>query len=303
MQLFRTVFRAMAAEHELKLWSDDEARARRAAEAAIADVLRIEAKYSRYRDDSVTACINRAAGGPAIAVDAETGALLEYANRCHQLSGGRFDITSGVLRRVWDFRRTPPELPDADRLAAARALIGWNRVEWDEHAIRLPEPGMEIDFGGIGKEYAADRAATLCAEHGIEHGLVNLGGDVRAIGPQPDGAPWQVGIRHPRRADAAVAAVALESGAVATSGDYERCVEISGRRYCHILNPRTGFPVAHWQSVSVIAPLCVVAGSCATIAMLLEREAEAFLRDQGLVYLVVGPDGALHGPAVAAAHD
>ena len=126
MQLFRTVFRAMAAEHELKLWSDDEARARRAAEAAIADVLRIEAKYSRYRDDSVTACINRAAGGPAIAVDAETGALLEYANRCHQLSGGRFDITSGVLRRVWDFRRTPPELPDA---RPARRRTGVDRLE------------------------------------------------------------------------------------------------------------------------------------------------------------------------------
>jgi len=160
---------------------------------------------------------------------------------------------------------------------------------------------MEIDFGGIGKEYAADRAATLCIEHGIAHGLVNLGGDVRATGPQPDGAPWRVGIRHPRRAGAVLATVALEAGAVATSGDYERCFEISGRRYCHILNAGTGLPVAHWQSVSVIAPLCVVAGSCATIAMLLEHKAEAFLRDQGLRYLAVAPDGALRGPAVVAA--
>jgi len=300
MRLFRTVFRAMASEHELKLWSDDEMQARRAADAAIADVLRIEAKYSRYRDDSVTSRINHGAGGVAIAIDAETAALLSFADRCHRLSHGCFDITSGVLRRVWDFRRTPPQLPDADGLAAARTLIGWSRVEWDGRTVRLPEAGMEIDFGGIGKEYAADRAATICAEHEIAHGLVNLGGDVRAIGPQPDGAPWRVGIRHPRRAGAAIATVALDSGALATSGDYERFFEIAGRRYCHIMDPGTGLPAAHWQSVSVIAPLCVVAGSCATIAMLLEQEAEAFLRDQGVRYLAVGPDGALHGPAADA---
>jgi thiamine biosynthesis lipoprotein len=156
---------------------------------------------------------------------------------------------------------------------------------------------MEIDFGGIGKEYAADRAATVCAEHGIRHGLVNLGGDVRAVGPQPDGAPWRVGIRHPRREHAAIATVLLESGAVATSGDYERYFEVEGQRYCHILDPRSGRPVAHWQSVSVVAPLCVVAGSCATIAMLMGADAESFLREQGLRYVAVDADGTLHGTA------
>jgi len=157
---------------------------------------------------------------------------------------------------------------------------------------------MEIDFGGIGKEYAADRAATVCVEHGILHGLVNLGGDVRATGPQPDGAPWRVGIRHPRRDGLAIATVLLESGAVATSGDYERYVEIEGRRYCHILDPRTGLPVTHWQSVSVVAPLCVMAGSCATIAMLLERDGQTFLREQGFRYLAVNADGVVGDAAV-----
>ena len=297
MRLFHTVFRAMAAEHELLLWSDDEARARRAAEAAISDVHRIEAKYSRYRDDSVTSRVNSAAGGAPVVIDAETEALLSYADECHRLSGGRFDLTSGVLRRVWDFRRQPPQIPDAAALAAATALIGWNRVERGAGAVRLPVAGMEIDFGGVGKEYAADRAATLCAEHGIRHGLVNLGGDVRATGPQPDGAPWRVGIRHPRRDGAAIATVLLESGAVATSGDYERYFEIAGQRYCHILDPRTGRPAAHWQSVSVVASLCVVAGSCATIAMLMGPDAESFLREQGLRYVVVDADGALRGAA------
>ena len=287
----------MASENELLLWSDDEARATLAAEAAVADVLRIEAKYSRYRDDSVTTRINRAAGGEAVSIDAETAALLTYADQCHRISGGRFDLTSGALRRAWDFRRTPPRIPDVAAIKAATALIGWNRVEWDESSARLPDAGMEIDFGGIGKEYAADRAATVCAAHGIEHGLVNLGGDVRATGPQPDGAPWRVGIRHPRREGAAIATVLLESGAVATSGDYERFFEIAGQRYSHILDPRTGRPVAHWQSISVVAPLCVVAGSFATIAMLQEREAEAFLREQGLRYVAVDAGGVVHGAA------
>ncbi|HMF28832.1 MAG TPA: FAD:protein FMN transferase, partial [Candidatus Cybelea sp.] len=133
-----------------------------------------------------------------------------------------------------------------------------------------------------------------CAEHGVASGLVNLGGDVRAIERQPDGSPWRVGIRHPRRVGAVVGAVSLTSAAVATSGDYERYFELDGKRYCHILDPRTGMPVTYWQSVSVVAPLCVVAGSCATIAMLLERDGEAFLRAQGLPYIAIDADGSTH---------
>ncbi|MEO8752595.1 MAG: FAD:protein FMN transferase [Casimicrobiaceae bacterium] len=294
MKEFRQTFRAMAAEHEIKLAATDLERARRAADAAIADVHRIEAKYSRYRDDSVATRINRAAGGPAVAIDGETAALLRYAGQCHAQSGGRFDITSGVLRRVWDFKREPPSLPDPAELAAAVALIAWPSVEWDATSIRLPRIGMEIDFGGIGKEYAADRVATICLEHGMRHGLVNLGGDVRAIGPQADGTPWRVGIRHPRHANAAIAGFDLGTGALATSGDYERYFEIDGQRYCHILNPQTGMPVTHWQSVSVASPLCVVAGSCATIAMLLEDGAAAFLDAQAVQWLGVARDGSLH---------
>ena len=296
MKIFRQTFRAMAAEHEIQLAAPDIDRARRAADAAIADVMRIEAKYSRYRDDSVTSRINGAAGGEEVAIDAETAALLRYADECYGLSGGLFDITSGVLRRVWDFRRDPPVLPTPAELASAVALVGWREVEWTAKAIRLPRAGMQIDFGGIGKEYAADRVATICLEHGMRHGLVNLGGDIRAIGPQADGTPWRVGIRHPRVQDAAVAGFDLAAGALATSGDYERYFEIAGQRYCHILNPKTGMPVRYWQSVSVVSPLCVVAGSCATIAMLLEADAPAFLESQGVQWLGIEADGSLRRP-------
>ena len=265
--------------------------------AAIADVRRIEAKYSRYRDDSVTSAVNRAAGGAPVAIDAETAALLAYADQCHRLSGGRFDVTSGVLRRAWNFRRSPPCLPDAAALAALCALVGWQEVEWDERSIRLPRSGMEIDFGGIGKEYAADRAAAILAERGVRHALVNLGGDVRALGGQADGTPWRVGVRHPRATDAraAIASVEIADGAVATSGDYERYIEVDGRRYCHLLDPRTGWPVRAWQSISVVAPLAVVAGSVATIAMLLADDAPDFLASQGLPWLGVDAAGEVCG--------
>jgi thiamine biosynthesis lipoprotein len=148
---FRFTFRAMAAEHELQLFAASHADARRVADAAIADVARIEAKYSRYRDDSVATQINRAAGKAPVAIDAETAALLHYAQQVFDLSDGRFDITSGVLRRAWDFKAKPARLPSTASIEEARALIGWQRVDWDDRTIRLPERGMEIDLGGIGK--------------------------------------------------------------------------------------------------------------------------------------------------------
>ncbi|MEO8485213.1 MAG: FAD:protein FMN transferase [Betaproteobacteria bacterium] len=293
MRLFPFAFRAMAASHELLLGCDDEARARRAAGAALADVERIEAKYSRFRDTSLVSAINRAAGAEAVAIDAETAALLRYADACHAASRGRFDITSGALRRAWDFRRTPPRVPGAREIDALRALVDWRSVAWDERSIRLPRRGMEIDLGGVGKEYAADRVATIAIDLGIAHGFVNLAGDVRAWGGHPGGAPWRVGIRDPRIDGASIGGIEVVDGAVATSGDYERAFIVDGRRYCHILDASTGWPAEGWQSMSVVAPLCVVAGSGATVGMLLGDDAPAWLDAQGFEWLGVDASGAL----------
>src|SRR5947209_16212170 len=156
MHLRRYEFAAMASRHELKLWAEDELLADAAAAAAIDDVHRIERKYSRYRDDSITSQINRAAGRQAVAIDAETAALLDYAHTCHELSGGAFDITSGVLRRVWDFRRDPPALPDADTLREVRELVDWRAVVRDQDSVILRRAGMELDLVGIGKESAGE---------------------------------------------------------------------------------------------------------------------------------------------------
>jgi thiamine biosynthesis lipoprotein len=154
---------------------------------------------------------------------------------------------------------------------------------------------MELDFGGIGKEYAADRAAAAMEQHGARRGFVDLGGDVRAIGPPEGDSAWHIAIRHPRGAPGeSIGAVDVARGAVATSGDYERGFDADGVRYCHLLDPRTGWPARFWQSVSVQAPVCVAAGACATIAMLMPvDEAVAFLQRQGLRYLAVAADGSL----------
>lgn len=296
MRLYRFGFRAMASAHELLLAAPERTTAERAARAAIADIERIEARYSRYRESSLVSEINRAAGGDAVAIDAETAALLDYADACHRESSGRFDITSGVLRRAWDFRRVPPRVPRRDEIEALLALVGWERVERDDRSIRLPLAGMEIDLGGIGKEYAADRAATIAMGAGVAHGFVNLAGDVRVWGGRPDGSPWRVGVRHPRVEGATIAGIELSDGAVATSGDYERGFEAGGRRYCHILDATTGWPVDGWQSMTVVAPLCVVAGSGATVGMLLGEGAPAWLDAQRVDWLGVDAAGTLRGP-------
>jgi FAD:protein FMN transferase len=289
---FRIPFEAMAGANEVVLAMDSEAQAMALAEAAMAEVRRVEAKYSRYRADSILSRINAAAAKAAVTVDDETRSLLDYADQLYRLSDGLFDITSGILRRAWNFRQ--PRLPDALELSRLVALIGWPRVERDGHRVRLPQAGMELDFGGFGKEYAADRAGALLEQRGARHGYVNLAGDIRVIGPRPDGSPWQFGIQHPRQAGALVATLPVFQGGLATSGDYERYFELDGQRYCHILDPRSGMPVAHWRTVSVVAPLAVMAGNGSTIAMLKQAEGLAFLEASGLSYLAVDPHGVVH---------
>jgi thiamine biosynthesis lipoprotein len=290
MVLQRFGFRAMAAENEVQVHAASREHARQAASRAIEEVLRIEAKYSRYRPDSVISRINAQAGGEPAAIDEETGHLLDFADTCHRESGGAFDATSGVLRRAWRFDE--PRVPDADTLGPLLRLIGWRKVERSPGTVRLPEAGMELDFGGFGKEYAVDRAAAVLRSEGIESGLVNLAGDLAILAAQPDGSPWRVGIRHPRSDATMIATLPVESGGIATSGDYERFVEVDGVRHCHVLDPCTGHSAHGFQSVTVHAASCLVAGSAATIAMLKGKAAGlAWLRSLGLGHFCVLDDG------------
>jgi thiamine biosynthesis lipoprotein len=284
----------MGSRCEVRLYAHDETRASACAQASIADVRRLDAKYSRYRADSVTTVINRVATtGGAIDVDVETATLLDYAETCFEQSDGLFDVTSGVLRQAWHSERKT--LPEPDMLKALLARVGWSKVRWNRPRLAFGVAGMELDFGGVVKEYAADRAAVICAEAGFRHGLVDLGGDIKIIGPHPDGGPWIVGIQHPRHPDAVMATLDLFCGAVATSGDYERFIEIDGRRYSHILSPRTGRPVQGLAGVSVVAEECVVAGSATTIAMLMEGRGGAWLEEVGLPHVFMNGDKRIGG--------
>lgn len=285
-------FQAMASPCELRIEGCPQARAQALAQEAIAEVQRIEAKYSRYQAQSVVSVINASAGrSEPVRVDEETAHLLGFADQLYHFSGGLFDITSGILRRAWDFKSG--KLPTKRQLEALLPFVGWMQVVRSGDQISLPKVGMELDFGGFGKEYAADRAATLLQQQGVSHGFVNLGGDIRVIGPRVDGSPWWLGIQHPRQPGQTIASVPLHIGGLATSGDYERYLIHHGKRYCHILDPRTGWPVRYWQSVSVMAPACLAAGAITTIAMLKGRTAQPFLQDQGVEYLLVDPKGHL----------
>jgi len=280
LRLHAFPFTAMGSPCMLQLYAPKRLEAKRIAVLAMADVRRLEARYSRYRPDSVLSTINRiAADGGTITVDVETAQLLNYADVCHQESDGLFDISSGLLRQAWDFRSN--RLPEPSRIDRLLNRVGWNKIDWSEPLLTFPVPGMELDFGGIGKEYAADRAAALCLEQGIAHGLVDLGGDIKIIGPHPDGSPWQVGIRHPRRADTIMARIPLHHGSIASSGDYERFMIIGGHRYSHLLDPKTGWPVHGLCAVAVVAEHCLVAGSACTIAMLKGERGPAWLEASG----------------------
>ena len=279
---------------ELRFDADSEAAFSRAAEPCLREILRFESKYSRYRPDSVTSAINRAAGTSAVRIDGETASILKYAAVCHEQSEGLFDITSGAFRRVWHPQRKT--LPSRQELETCAANVGWDKVQLSKQDVFLPQPGMELDFGGVVKEYAADAAAVVAGKAGIRHGLVNLGGDIRIVGAQADGRPWPIGIVHPLRPDSAIATLSLTDGAVTTSGGYERFVEIDGRRYSHLLDPRSGWPVDGLLSVSVVASQAIVAGSVATVALLHPRaEGLEWLERCGAAYLAVDSQLRCHG--------
>lgn len=298
MRLERFRFRAMGSPCELQLWGESRNAAAAVADACGREIDRLERKFSRYRGDSLTSRINRSAGDSAgVEVDSETAALLDFAATAHRESGGRFDPTSGVLRRVWNLESG--RLPAPDAVKEVRALVGWSKLQWENPRIVLPTRGMELDFGGFVKEYAADRTAELCRERGLTSGIIDLGGDLAVVGPHPDGQPWLVGIRNPRRPSEAIARIALRSGGLATSGDYERCMIVNGKRYSHLLDPRTGKPHDGGPAcVSITADHCLIAGLTATIAMLQpESDAPRFLRDIGLPHLLVTQSGRISGSA------
>lgn len=279
--LLAVKFTAMASPCEVLLPSMSKHAALGIGQVAAQEAWRVEKKYSRYRDDSITAWIH-ANRGTTIEVGDETASLLDFASQCFDLSEGLFDITSGVLRRAWTFDGSD-RIPEAADIKTLLPLVGFEKVQWRSPCLLLPT-GMELDFGGIGKEYAVDRAYELLAARDWTPFLINFGGDLRANRPPAHG-PWQVGIERPDTDREATLLLDLEHGALATSGDSRRYLLKDGIRYGHILNPLTGWPAPDSpRSITVAASSCTEAGLLSTVAMLHGAGAQAYLEEQGVRY-------------------
>jgi thiamine biosynthesis lipoprotein len=272
-------FAAMASPCEVLLDTDNEAEALELSTTVAQEAWRIEDKFSRYVADNIVAKINTAQGRP-VEVDAETAQLIDFAQTLYALSDGCFDVTSGVLRRVWRFDGSD-NVPSRTAVKRMLRQLGWHRVRWRSPVLQMA-PGMEIDLGGIGKEYAVDRCAGLLRDSTQVPCLVNFGGDLVAVRPPRVRAAWQVGIEAlDADGPSADRMLKLQAGGLATSGDARRFLIRDGIRYGHILDPRSGWPVPEApRSITVAADTCTQAGMLSTLAMLKGEQAESFLRAQ-----------------------
>jgi len=235
----------------------DHAAVTAALERAFDEITRLEALMTTWRPDSEVSRVNAAAGGRAIAVSPETFSVLQKSRWISDRSQGTFDITFASMGKLWRFDPNQvAELPAPATVAAARAKIDYRRVVLDEtdRTVRLDSPDTRINLGGIAKGYAIDRVAAILRRAGLGSFTAQAGGDLYVAGRKPDGKAWRVGIRDPRgKAGAFFAMLEVEDHAFSTAGDYERAFVRGGRRYHHIIDPRTGYPATASRSVTIWA--------------------------------------------------
>jgi len=284
-------FSAMASPCEVLVDSDDIVAAEHLTSLVANEAWRIEDKFSRYSPGNIIDRINTA-DGEGVQVDEETAQLIDFSVTLNDLSDGRFDITSGVLRRVWHFDGSS-NIPTRQAVIDIMQHIGWHRVDWTKPILRMA-PGMEIDLGGIGKEYAVDRCAKLLRDTTDTACLINFGGDLVATGKPTLRDAWKVGIEalntQERESDRLVS---LVTGGLATSGDARRFLMHDGIRFSHILDPTTGWPVPDApRSITVAADSCTQAGMLSTLGMLKGAQAEVFLDAQEVQFWCNRGDGA-----------
>ncbi|MGI9263206.1 MAG: FAD:protein FMN transferase [Woeseiaceae bacterium] len=276
---WRGAFTAMGSPCEVLIEIDSETTAQELLSTVAIETWRIEDKFSRYLPDNIVDQIN-SSGGETISVDDETANLLDFASALNELSNARFDITSGVLREAWVFDGGN-RIPGKEQIAPILESVGWSKVRWQRPQLTL-QKGMQIDFGGIGKEYAVDTAAEMLRIATDSSCLINFGGDLVVTTPLENSTGWQVGIEAlGNDVDKTEHLIRLQQGALATSGDARRFLLKDGVRYGHILDPTTGWPVTDApRSITVAADTCTQAGMLATLAMLKGPDAEQFLEQQ-----------------------
>jgi thiamine biosynthesis lipoprotein len=267
-----------------------------AIEAATERVRQIEEEMSAFLPGSDVSRIGDAAGRGPVPVGADTLSVLEEARRVSRLSDGAFDATARPLSRLWEACRTDACLPTDEEVEAARALVGWDDLTFDAQAgtARLARRGQAVDLGGIAKGYAADEVARELRAHGVEHAIADLGGNVIAVGPRPDGSPWRVGIQNPAAPTGTyLATIGIADETVVTSGVNERFFVLDSRRYHHVIDPRTGWPSeSGLLSLTLVGPCSMTADALATalLVMGLERGVD-LARSEGLRLVAITTAG------------
>ncbi len=272
LKLFEYRRLLMDTDVSLQIYTGGPGKACRIQENIFAEMERLEKLLSYTLASSDVAGINRSAGEKPVKVSPETAEVIQKALSCARLSEGAFDPTIAPLLETWGFLGERYRLPAPAEIETAAALVDYRLIEGDFAAgeIFLPEPGMALDLGGIAKGYIVDRGLDLLSRAGIGHALINAGGDVGILGPKPEGSPWRIGVKHPRREGDLIAVIPWSKrGAVVTSGDYERFFEVEGVRYHHVLDPRTGYPARALLSATVAAPTAAEADALATALLVL----------------------------------
>lgn len=265
----KITFGAMGTEVTIQGYHADSELLNEAIAAARAELDRVEDMMTSWRDSPLVR-MNDGANGEPQKVPQELSDLIQRSMTVARLSGGAFDPTYAGAGKLWDFKADPPVIPAEDTIARALENVGWQKVRVDPESSTVAMPaGTRIGLGGIAKGYGVDRAMQVLINRGIEHAIVNAGGDLKALGTDA-GKPWEVAIKHPRDRDRAIAVVPVSNVCLVTSGDYERFFELDGVRYHHILDPRTGRPVVGGcMSASVTAPDAAIADAVATACCVL----------------------------------
>jgi thiamine biosynthesis lipoprotein len=285
----------MGTRVEVQLWAEDESTARRAIDAVMAEMRRTDELMSTYKPDSQLSQVNAHAYERPVKVDADIIDVVETALQYSRLSDGAFDITYASVGYLYDYRAH--RHPSDAQIAAALPAVDYRQllVDRDARTIRFLKPGMRIDLGGIAKGWAVDRGVEILREFGIEHAMVNAGGDTRLLGDRR-GKPWIVGIRDPRNEGAVVTRIPMQDEAMSTSGDYERFFEEGGVRYHHILSPGTGKSPGLVRSVTVIGPTATrTDGLTKPVFILGPERGMDFIRRMGDVEaVIVDAEGRIH---------
>lgn len=267
-------FKAMGSAFEITLIGEDRAELNTQIDLAIKEIDRIEKLISSWDSNSQTSMINQNAGEVPVKVDKELFDLIFRSIKISDLTNGAFDISFASIDKIWTFDGSEIEQPDSALIESSVENINYRNIilDHESHTVFLKNKGMKIGFGGIGKGYAAMKAASLLKTAGYAGGLVNAGGDLYTWGLDENNKPWKVAVADPKDFNAVISWLQLTDQSIVTSGDYEKYLTINGQRFAHIIDPRTGWPARGLKSVSVICPDAELADALATSIFVMGKE-------------------------------